>query len=186
MNIYRSDYTNQVHQLIVSVSKHFYILKSGDLMHRRKPMEIKLPKIEQSPREHIVHYLIRDHFSGAFYAEMCSARAMMPLEEFLYRAWSKKESYRSVGVFLRRGLPGNPGAGSADSNSVERSLRTATDSHLPLLSWRADFDGWRGYRDDGNDYAAGRQTYGFAANFRREAGRGARGKVKRERERLRV
>ncbi|MGO9246564.1 MAG: hypothetical protein ACLPT4_07450 [Verrucomicrobiia bacterium] len=98
MNVYRSDYANQVHQLIVSISKHFYILKSGDLVHQWKPMEVKLPKAAQSSREHIVHYLIRDHFSGAFYAEMCSARAMVPVEEFLYRAWSKKENYFFCGL----------------------------------------------------------------------------------------
>jgi len=45
-----------------------------------------------------VHYLIRDHFSGVFYAELYSSSALVPVEEFLFRAWSQKADYPFCGV----------------------------------------------------------------------------------------
>lgn len=95
---YKSDYPNQVHQLMVSVSKHIYVTKSGRLKHQKKSLDVNLQNVSRSDKEHVVHYLIRDHFSGTFYGEVCSSLKLMPIEEFLNRAWSKKEEYIFCGL----------------------------------------------------------------------------------------
>lgn len=95
---YQSDYANEVHQLAVSVSKHLLVLKNGRLTYQRKPVEINLAKLAGSSKQHAVHYLIRDHYSGVFYAEMCSSVVLTPVEEFLFRAWSRKEHYTFCGL----------------------------------------------------------------------------------------
>lgn len=95
---YQSDYSNQVHQLVVSVSRHFYVTKSGHLKFQKKQMEISLASLDQSEKEHVVHYLIRDHFSGAFYGEMHSSKALTLIEDFLSRAWTPKTEYPFCGT----------------------------------------------------------------------------------------
>jgi len=59
---------------------------------------VSLSKIDKAEKQHVVHYLIRDHFSGVFYAEIHSGIALIPLEEFLLRAWSQKEDYAFCGA----------------------------------------------------------------------------------------
>jgi hypothetical protein len=95
-NIYRSDYSNQVHQLVVSVSRHYYITKQGKYQYQKKPFEVDLG--ESSSKLHVVHYLIRDHFSGLFYAELTDTQHLIPIREFLYRAWSEKREHPFLGV----------------------------------------------------------------------------------------
>ena len=95
---YDSDYPNQLHQLVVSVSKHITTTKDGRLRFQKKPMEVNLANISRSVREHVVHYMIRDHFSGAFYGEVCHAAALIPIRDFLVRAWSEKPHYYFCGV----------------------------------------------------------------------------------------
>jgi len=88
---YQSDYGNQVHQLIVSVSKHFYIKKDGHIYYQKKALEIDLIRLDKSKINHVVHYLIRDHFSGTFYGEVSQSNNLMPVGEFLFNAWKQKE-----------------------------------------------------------------------------------------------
>lgn len=95
---YQSEYSNQVHQLIVSVSKHLFATKTGRLKSQQKPMEVKLAACSSADKEQVVHYLIRDHYSGVFYAEIHPGSALIPLEDFLYRAWSQKEEYLFCGA----------------------------------------------------------------------------------------
>ncbi|HEX8708810.1 MAG TPA: hypothetical protein VF723_11250 [Pyrinomonadaceae bacterium] len=95
---YKSDYPNQVHQLVVSVSRHLHITKSGYVRYRKKEFDLNLQNVAKSDREHVVHYLIRDHFSGLFYGEVCSSSDLMPVEDFLLRAWSKKDEYIFFGI----------------------------------------------------------------------------------------
>jgi hypothetical protein len=66
---YKSDYPNQVHQLLVTVSKHFHIGAKGQLRYQFKAMDVNFNNLEKSEREQIVFYLLRDHFSGVFYAD---------------------------------------------------------------------------------------------------------------------
>ena len=105
MNRYESDHPNQVHQLVVSVSRHFYVRKKGVLKWQKKPFEISLPKLYASDRNHIVHYIVRDHFSGTFYGEIGCAQDMVDAMEFLHRAWSQKEHHPFCGIPYAITLP---------------------------------------------------------------------------------
>lgn len=95
---YKSDYPNQVHQLVVSVSRHMTITKDRRLRFQKKPIDVTLSNVVRSDREHVAYYIIRDHFSGVFYGEICSASALIPVQNFLLRAWSKKIRYLFCGA----------------------------------------------------------------------------------------
>jgi len=95
---YKTDYPNQVHQLLVSVSRHFYILKSGDVSYQKKPFEFDLKTVRKSEKVHVIHYLLKDHYSGVFYAEICTHLDLIPVEEFLFRAWSKQDNIVFCGI----------------------------------------------------------------------------------------
>ncbi len=49
-------------------------------------------------KNHTIHYLLRDHFSGLFYWEICSSDDLLPIYEFLYRAWSKRTDHPLYGI----------------------------------------------------------------------------------------
>lgn len=98
MRSYRTEYSNHVHMLLVSVSKHLYILKNRTLKYQKKKMDYNLKNLKKSDRELVVHYLIADHSSGVFYGEIHSSQKMIPVEEFLYRAWAKKENFSFCGL----------------------------------------------------------------------------------------
>ncbi|MBF0185839.1 MAG: hypothetical protein HQM06_15830 [Magnetococcales bacterium] len=95
---YTTEYPNQVHQVVVSVSRHFFIKKDGGLAYQKKPIETSPTKVGMLTRRHVVHYLVRDHFSGAFYAEIHPIDDMSDIAEFLYRAWSRKEVHPFCGI----------------------------------------------------------------------------------------
>jgi hypothetical protein len=59
---------------------------------------MSLMKVNKAEKDHLVHYLIRDDFSGVFYAEIHSGTVLIPVEEFLFRAWSQKEAYLFCGM----------------------------------------------------------------------------------------
>lgn len=102
---YKSDYSNHVHQLVVSVSKHLYVTESGTFKYQKKPFEATLDRPESFRKCHIVHYLIRDHFSGLFYAEVADSESFLPIKEFLYRAWSRKGAHPLYGIPSALTLP---------------------------------------------------------------------------------
>ncbi|HEX5733373.1 MAG TPA: hypothetical protein VF131_11120 [Blastocatellia bacterium] len=91
-------YSNEIHKLLVSVSPHYYILNNGQLKYQKKKIETGLDDIGQSPKNHVVHYLLIDEYSGAFYAEVYPSRNMIPVEQFLYRAWAKKADHFFCGL----------------------------------------------------------------------------------------
>ncbi|HYH05706.1 MAG TPA: hypothetical protein VEK11_01485 [Thermoanaerobaculia bacterium] len=95
---YRTEYSNEVHQLVVSVSRHLWIGKDGAIRHQVKPFEISLAKLATSAKRHIVHYLVRDHHSGAFYAEIATSPNLPDVRKFLLRAWSRKDHLSFCGV----------------------------------------------------------------------------------------
>ena len=98
MKRYQTDYSNQVHQLLITPSKHCFVTTKGLLKYQKKPFEIKLDDLENSKKAHTIHYLIRDHYSGLFYWEICRADDPIPIHEFLYRAWNKKETHPLFGI----------------------------------------------------------------------------------------
>ena len=90
---YKSDFSNQNHQLNVSISKHWFLLKNGNLKWQEKKLEVNWKNVYSKPKENIVHFVIRDHFSNCYYGESHSISNLPEIEAFLYRAWSKKEEY---------------------------------------------------------------------------------------------
>ena len=103
--MYKSYYSNHVHQLVVSVSKHLYVTESGKFKYQKKPFEVALDRLESFRKRHIVHYLVRDHFSGLFYAEVADSKGFLPITEFLYRAWSPKSVHPLYGIPSALTLP---------------------------------------------------------------------------------
>lgn len=95
---YETSQSNEVHQLMVAVSRHFYVTAAGKFQRQKKAFEIRLDKSESFTKRHIVHYLLRDHFSGLFYAELSDTTNIFPVHEFLYRAWSKKGTHPLYGI----------------------------------------------------------------------------------------
>jgi hypothetical protein len=95
---YKSDYSNEVHQLVVSPSKHFYVTSKGTFKYQKKSFEVNLETISSTKKLHIIHYLIRDHFSGLFYWELCPSIEPISICDFLFRAWSKKERNFLYGI----------------------------------------------------------------------------------------
>ncbi|NLW47161.1 MAG: hypothetical protein GXY86_07475 [Firmicutes bacterium] len=85
---YITEQSNQLHQLLVSVSRHFYITKDGFLTYQEKSMEVNLKSLGKSKKEHLVYYIVRDHFSGNFVIKLTTSTALIPLAEFLHYAWS--------------------------------------------------------------------------------------------------
>jgi hypothetical protein len=90
---YRSPHPNYAHQIFVTPSKHAYILKDGRLKWQNKAMDVKLQGIASAEREHIVYYLLADHYSAAFYAEVHSSHQLPHARDFLLRAWRKKKGH---------------------------------------------------------------------------------------------
>lgn len=98
LNRYSSPYPNYIHQLFVTPSKHLYVLKDKRLKLQSKAMEVKLDGIEECEREHVVHYILADHTSAAFYAELGTSQTLMDPTAFLTRAWSQKPDFFFHGV----------------------------------------------------------------------------------------
>ena len=96
--VYQSDYANQVHQLTVSISKHIILLKTGAMRFQKKPIDVNLANFSRSQKSHIAYYIVRDHYSGCFYAEIHSCTSLVPVEDFLFRAWSEKPNYEFCGA----------------------------------------------------------------------------------------
>ena len=122
MNLYQSDYPNQVHQLVVSVSKHLYVTKAGRMNFQKKAMEVSLETVNRSDKVHVIHYVIRDHFSGLVYAELCPSTQIIPVETFLRRAWSKKEGHVFCGVPDALTIPKTVSAVFPEVSQFVRSL----------------------------------------------------------------
>ncbi len=98
INHYRSPYPNYIHQLFITPSKHLYALKDRRLKWQDKAMEVKLDKIEEADKEHAVHYIVADHTSAAFYAELRTSKTLMTPSEFLTRAWKEKPDFFFHGI----------------------------------------------------------------------------------------
>jgi len=83
-------HSNQLHQLLVTVSKHFLIPKDGNLKYQEKPLDINITNLHKSRKGHLVYFVLRDAFSGTFVFEIVSSSPSLPsLADFLFRAWRK-------------------------------------------------------------------------------------------------
>lgn len=84
-----TEYSNQLHQLMVSVSKHFYFGSDGYVKYQEKLMDVNIKNCHKSRKEHLVYYILRDHFSGSFTFQIATTKKLIPLADFLYYAWSE-------------------------------------------------------------------------------------------------
>lgn len=98
LNSYKSDFPNQVHQLNISISQHYFLLRDNRIKSQIKKFGINWKNHNKTGKQHLVTYLIRDHYSSCFYAEIHSISNLPKIEEFLYRAWQKKDDYEFWGV----------------------------------------------------------------------------------------
>lgn len=57
-----------------------------------------MKNFEKSEREHIVYYILRDHFSGFYYVEITSTKNMLPLQDFLLRGFLPKPDINFCGI----------------------------------------------------------------------------------------
>ena len=95
---YKSDYPNQVQQLNVSISKNLFLLKDGTIKYQDKKFDINWKNYQKSKKKHLVTFIVRDHFSSCFYAELHPIDELPKIEEFLFNAWSEKENYEFYGI----------------------------------------------------------------------------------------
>src|SRR5665647_1102704 len=95
---YKSDFPNQVHQLNVSLSKHYLVLNDGSIKWQAKELDINWDNYTKTGKKHLVTYIIRDHFSNCFYAELHSVDKMPLIQEFLFNAWTQKDNYEFHGM----------------------------------------------------------------------------------------
>jgi len=96
----QSNYSNELHQLLVSVSRHLYIKEDGLIGYREKPFNVNIKNYHRSPAEHLLYYIMRDHYSGNLIFSVATSHKPLPLIDFLYHAWRAK----SEKIFLW-GLP---------------------------------------------------------------------------------
>lgn len=101
----KSEYANQVHQFNVSVSRHLWQMRTGEVRYEKKALDVSLKKLSRSHRVHVVYYVIRDHFSGLLYAEVAFSTQLPSAGEFLLRAWSKKPDMDFCGMPQMMTLP---------------------------------------------------------------------------------
>ncbi|MGQ2816099.1 hypothetical protein [Leptospira interrogans] len=95
---YESDYSNHAHQLVVSISKHLYLLKNEEIKYQRKSFDITFKNHSKSTKRHLVHCIIKDHFSGASYGEVYATDQSFSIEKFLLNAWKIKKNYKFHGL----------------------------------------------------------------------------------------
>lgn len=95
---YRSDYPNQVHQLNMSISQNHYLLKNGEIKYQLKKFDVNWSNYTKTGKRHLVNFLIRDHFSNCFYAEIFPIDEIPHIKMFLFNAWREKEHFPFCGI----------------------------------------------------------------------------------------
>lgn len=105
MQSYVTEFSNQVHQLIISVSKRYWITNKGIVKYRHKPMEVTLANVGKSSKAYLVIYTLRDHFSGIFYSSVAPSSSLVMASDFLTEAWSKKTGHAFTGLPVHLTIP---------------------------------------------------------------------------------
>ena len=75
-----------------------HVRQDDTLEWQEKSFEASLESLSKSKRNHVIHYLLRDHFTGAFYGEVACSADIMDAKDFLHRAWSQKKQRPFCGV----------------------------------------------------------------------------------------
>jgi hypothetical protein len=100
-----SRHPNHVHQLSISVSKHYYATKNGCLKYQQKPMALSLATLNDSNRSNMLILSLRDHCSGLFYAELEFGPKIPGIADFLRNAWARKSDFDFCGLPVLLTIP---------------------------------------------------------------------------------
>jgi hypothetical protein len=84
-------YSNHLHQLIISPSAHFALLRNGELKYLKRKTLISVPKLLCEKIKRPVYFIMRDDFSGLIYAEIRITSDLSEIIEFLFNAWKQKD-----------------------------------------------------------------------------------------------
>ncbi|MGI5880173.1 MAG: hypothetical protein ACOX6L_06215 [Syntrophomonadaceae bacterium] len=52
-----TEQSNQLHQLLVTVSRYLYFASDGQVRYQEKPMEVNTGNLSKSHRDHLVYYM---------------------------------------------------------------------------------------------------------------------------------
>jgi hypothetical protein len=83
MKSYKSDYENQVLQVLIAPSQHLFYQKNGQLHYQKKKLDLCIEKAIDDEREILVYYTIRDHFSGRTIADVTTNRNLWKPETWI-------------------------------------------------------------------------------------------------------
>ncbi len=99
-------FANEIHQLLVTVSRHLYVSKRGLLRYQEKPVEVDTTNFPSSRKEHLLFYVLRDLYSGNFIFAVTTTRKLLPLTDFLHFGWKKdKDENHFWGLPRKLSLP---------------------------------------------------------------------------------
>ena len=70
----------------------------GSIKWQIKEFDINWTNYTKTGKKHLVTYILRDHFSNCFYAELHSVDKMPLINDFLYNAWTQKNDYPFYGI----------------------------------------------------------------------------------------
>lgn len=68
------------------------------LKYQEKPFDINWSNYTKTGKMHLVHYIIRDHYSNALYGEIHRVENIISIEDFLFNAWREKNDYQFRGI----------------------------------------------------------------------------------------
>lgn len=74
------------------------MLKNGEIKYQEKKFNVDWNNYKNSGKKHLVNYLIRDHFSNCFYAEIHLIDELPEFKDFLFNAWKQKENFEFCGI----------------------------------------------------------------------------------------
>lgn len=85
---------NREQNLFISLSKHLYLTKDGNLRRQEKPIDPRLP----GKKTLLTRLIILDVDTGSVYGEYHDSESAKDLIGFLARAWSKKAKHPMKGI----------------------------------------------------------------------------------------
>ena len=95
---YPSEYSNHVHMVNVSPSKHFWMRRDQTFAYQKKSIDQQIERHRKNPKKLFRRYLLVDHFSGLYFIQYDLEDAPLDLATFLFSAWSQKKNHSLWGV----------------------------------------------------------------------------------------
>lgn len=89
-----ANFSGQIENLIVTPSRHLFLLKSGEVEWQKEQIETSLSKVTSgvtSERDVMFHFVLKDTKSSLIYAESHPLSRISSIESFLYNGWRKKK-----------------------------------------------------------------------------------------------